>query len=375
MGRLRNILSGRRGLAGLAAVAAVTGFAMPAVMFASAVTGSDATVPAQADTTAGSSDAIPAGQAVPSVSAWRILARRAASSGGGFMTPTGIAMDRRGVALVTLADDDRVWVIANDGSPATPWDVTGAGTLFRRPGSVALTPSGTVLVADTGNHRIVHLSSVVSPRVLAVIGGTTSGTGKGMFIRPSDAVADEAGRIIVSDTGNHRIQLFDRDGRFLAVWGRTVRGAPKSGGGVGEFASPRGVGVGRDGRIVVADTGNNRIQSHARVAVGLESSGGWDVWPAPAIHNPLRGGDYRMPTGIAVDQTGRTLIADSGNHRIVVRNADARTWDFWGGPSGTAPGEFVMPMSVTVGADGDVAVADTGNDRIQVATLRPATSA
>ena len=204
MGRLRNILSGRRGLAGLAAV-----------VFASAVTGSDATVPAQADTTAGSSDAIPAGQAVPSVSAWRILARRAASSGGGFMTPTGIAMDRRGVALVTLADDDRVWVIANDGSPATPWDVTGAGTLFRRPGSVALTPSGTVLVADTGNHRIVHLSSVVSPRVLAVIGGTTSGTGKGMFIRPSDAVADEAGRIIVSDTGNHRIQLFlpSGDGR------------------------------------------------------------------------------------------------------------------------------------------------------------------
>jgi hypothetical protein len=99
------------------------------------------------------------------------------------------------------------------------------------------------------------------------------------------------------------------------------------------------------------------------------------VWPAPAIHNPLRGGDYRMPTGIAVDQTGRTLIADSGNHRIVIRNADARTWDFWGGPAGTAPGEFVMPMSVTVGLDGDVAVADTGNDRIQVATLRPATSA
>ena len=53
----------------------------------------------------------------------------------------------------------------------------------------------------------------------------------------------------------------------------------------------------------------------------------------------------------------------------------SRTWDFWGGPAGTATGEFVMPMAVTVGSDGDVAVADTGNDRIQVATLRPATSA
>ena len=346
-----------------------------AVIFAGGSAGNDATAPAQADATSVSSDAVPTGQAVPSVTAWRILARRAATSGRGFMTPTGIAMDGRGVTLVTLADDDRVWAIANDGSPAKPWDVSGVGTLFRRPGSVALTPSGTVLVADTGNHRIVHLSSVVSPRVIAVIGGTTSGTAKGMFVRPSDAVTDEAGRIIVSDTGNHRIQLFDRDGRSLAVWGRSVRGVPTRGGGVGEFASPRGVGVGRDGTIVVADTGNNRIQSHARVAVGPERSGGWDVWPAPPMQDPFQVGDYRMPSGIAVDKTGRTFIADSGNHRIVVRNSDASAWDFWGGLAGTSPGEFVMPLSVTVGSDGEVAVADTGNDRIQVATLRSAYSA
>lgn len=82
-----------------------------------------------------------------------------------------------------------------------------------------------------------------------------------------------------------------------------------------------------------------------------------------------------MPAGIAVDPMGRTLIADSGNHRIVVRGAGSRTWESWGGRAGTAPGEFVVPMAISVGIGARVKVADTGNERIQVGTLRPATSA
>lgn len=149
------------------------------------------------------------------------------------------------MTLVTLSDDDRVWVVRNDGTPASPWNASGSGTPFRRPGSVSFTPSTTVLVADTGNHRIVHVSSVDAPRVIAVLGGTKSGTGPGLFVHPGEAVADETGRIIVADTGNHRIQLLDQDGRSLAVWGRAIRGAPRTGSGAGEFASPRGVGLGR----------------------------------------------------------------------------------------------------------------------------------
>lgn len=373
--RLRNILRGRRGLVGFAAGVAMTGFAMPEVMFARGVTDGDPTGTSRSGALSGSAGSVPAGQAVSSVSDWRVLAHRTSSSAGGFMTPNGIAVDRRAVTLVTLADDDRLWIVRNDGSPASPWDTSGAGTSFRRPCSVSFSPTGTVFVADTGNHRIVHLSGVDAPKVISVLGGRASGTGAGMFARPSEAIADESGQVIVADTGNHRIQVFDQDGRSLAVWGRAVRGAPKSGSGVGEFASPRGVGVGKDGRIVVADTGNNRVQSHSPLAPTSNRSAGWEVWPVPVLDDPLRIGNYRMPAGIAVDQTGRTLIADSGNHRIVVRNADARTWESWGGRAGTASGEFVMPMAISIGPGGRVEVADTGNDRIQIATLRPSTSA
>ncbi len=378
---LRTLLAGRRGLVGFAAGLAMTGLAMPAVIVAGGITDSEPTGASRADAVSGSADPAPAGQAVSSVSDWSVPVRRTSSSSGGFMTPTGIAVDLRGVTLMTLADDDRIWVLRNDGSPASPWDTSTAGTSFRRPSSVSFSPTGTVLVADTGNHRIVHLSGVEAPRVIAVLGGRTSGTGAGMFARPSEAAADEAGQVIVADTGNHRIQMVDRDGRSIAVWGRTIRGEPKRGTSVGEFASPRGVAVGRDGRIVVADTGNNRVQSHAPLARPLNRSTGWDVWPVPVLDDPLRIGNYRMPAGIAVDPMGRTLIADSGNHRIVIRNANAnananaRTWESWGGRAGTAPGEFVMPMAISVGPGGRVEVADTGNDRIQIATLRPSTSA
>ncbi len=369
------LLAGRRGLVGFAAGLAMTGLAMPAVIVAGGITDSEPTGASRADALSGSADPAPLGQAGSSVSDWSVLVRLTSSSSGGFMTPTGIAVDLRGVTLMTLADDDRIWVLRNDGSPASPWDTSAAGTSFRRPGSVSFSPTGTVLVADTGNHRIVHLSGVEAPKVIAVLGGRASGTGAGMFARPSEAAADEAGQVIVADTGNHRIQMVDRDGRSIAIWGRAVRGTPISGTGVGEFASPRGVAVGRDGRIVVADTGNNRVQSHAPLARLSNRSTEWDVWPVPVLDDPLRIGNYRMPAGIAVDPMGRTLIADSGNHRIVIRNADARTWGSWGGRAGTAPGEFVMPMAISVGPRGRVQVADTGNDRIQIATLRPSTSA
>lgn len=80
------ILSARRGLVGFAAGVAVTGLAMPAVLVAAGVAGSEDVGPLRADTRSGSAYPIPAAQAVSVVSDWRVLAHRASSSAGGFMT-------------------------------------------------------------------------------------------------------------------------------------------------------------------------------------------------------------------------------------------------------------------------------------------------
>ena len=68
-----------------------------------------------------------------------------------------------------------------------------------------------------------------------------------------DAAVDAEGRVFVSDYSNNRVQVFDRDGRFLAKWG-------KFGTGAGEFDSALGVAVGGDGTVYVTDAGK-RLQA------------------------------------------------------------------------------------------------------------------
>ena len=77
----------------------------------------------------------------------------------------------------------------------------------------------------------------------------------GQFNRPFGfAVNPSTGSVFVADFINHRIQVFDSSGNFIAKWG-TVGSAD------GQFSFPAGVAVNpTTGNVYVADTGNNRIQ-------------------------------------------------------------------------------------------------------------------
>lgn len=69
----------------------------------------------------------------------------------------------------------------------------------------------------------------------------------------SDLTIDEDGNVVVADTGNNRIQQFALDGTFKRAIGR-------AGTAVGQFDSPIGVAVNALGVLIVADAGNDRIQ-------------------------------------------------------------------------------------------------------------------
>jgi DNA-binding beta-propeller fold protein YncE len=59
---------------------------------------------------------------------------------------------------------------------------------------------------------------------------------------------------MVADYANHRIQIFDPQGEFIAKFG-------EGGSADGQLSGPEGVGVDKEsGAVYVADTGNNRIQ-------------------------------------------------------------------------------------------------------------------
>ena len=70
---------------------------------------------------------------------------------------------------------------------------------------------------------------------------------------PWGICVDDQDDVYVADWRNDRIQKFDRDGRFLRIFG-------ESGSGDGQLSRPSSVAVARDGRVIVADWGNERVQ-------------------------------------------------------------------------------------------------------------------
>ncbi|MDB5101022.1 MAG: hypothetical protein JWM80_5443 [Cyanobacteria bacterium RYN_339] len=94
--------------------------------------------------------------------------------------------------------------------------------------------------------------------------GNNSGSAPSQFRGATDlAVDNRSGEIYVVDSGNNRVQRFDRDGRFVSEFGSAGRSN-------GQFDKPYGIAIDKDGTIYVSDTGNKRIQKFAagRVAGG-----------------------------------------------------------------------------------------------------------
>jgi DNA-binding beta-propeller fold protein YncE len=71
---------------------------------------------------------------------------------------------------------------------------------------------------------------------------------------PAGIGIDKDGNVYVAEIGNDRVQVFDKDGNPLTMWG-------KKGSGTGEFGNLHGLIVDKQtGWIYVADTANNRVQ-------------------------------------------------------------------------------------------------------------------
>ncbi|MEM3916808.1 MAG: 6-bladed beta-propeller, partial [Candidatus Nitrosocaldus sp.] len=122
----------------------------------------------------------------------------------------------------------------------------------------------------------------------------------------------------------------------------------------GEFRFPTGVAVDSRDRIIVADVWNNRIQvfdSNGNFLFNFGKEGSDD-------------GEFMFPNGVAVDGFGNIIVADTFNNRIQVFDSNGN-FLFNFGKEGSNDGEFSFPTGVA--ARGDMlAVVDTGNNRVQV---------
>lgn len=175
---------------------------------------------------------------------------------------------------------------------------------------------------------------------------------------PSGIALGDDGRVYVSDTGNHRVLIFDEGTSSL---GQIGTGAP--GLGDEELSSPARLHFdGREGLLYVADSGNHRV-------------GAWDVSDPGAprlVRSYGQGGragaaadELDGPLGVSVDASF-VYVADTGNCRVQVwRTLQATPWDSLGSEDGCAGGDaMALPSDVALDRDGHVYVADPGSMRV-----------
>ena len=285
---------------------------------------------------------------------------------------------------------------------------TGAGQLSS-PRAVAVAADGTVYVADSGNNRVAvfgadgkFIRQWGSPCKLIENNQGCQGDGHGQFNEPWGIAVGSDGSVYVADTWNSRVQKFDREGNFAAMWGvfQSTNGELTQ---PGAMYGPRAIAVGQDGLVYVMDTGNKRVQSFKADGTFVGQYGGGGVVD----------GKFDEPVGLAQDGSGNWYVTDTWNHRVQKFDAG---WNYvgqwavngWGSQSvvnkpylavdakrglvyttdpegyrvlvfgtdgsfkgtwgqfGQEANTFTLPTGIAVAADGKVYVADGGSQRIMI---------
>ena len=209
----------------------------------------------------------------------------------------------------------------------------------------------TVIVADTGNHRILVLDENLE--WVATIGTTgTAGDSSALLRFPADVACDQ-NYIYLLDTGNHKIKVYDAT---TYAWVSTFG---SRGTGNGQFEFPNGIAsLSGDNVVHVADTYNNRLQRFT-VAAGVLT------YSAQVGSSGSGDDNFISPYGVDVGLTN-VYVADLGNHRITFR-AKTAAYTFAGefGTQGPDPDELERPVDVTVNpGEDDCWICDMANHRL-----------
>jgi hypothetical protein len=182
-----------------------------------------------------------------------------------------------------------------------------------------------------------------------------SGTPGSTFSRPSDVAWDRAGNIYVADgTGaNNRVAKFDKDGHFLKHWGST-------GSGQGQFNGVKALAIDAQGNVYVADAGNKRIQVFDAEGTFKSEFGNVGTPLAMCI---TRGATPHLFISHAGDEDG---MDDATIYKVQLDGKVVGRF----GAAGKMPKEFGLANSIDCRNENELLVGEMTNWRVQKVTLK-----
>jgi sugar lactone lactonase YvrE len=286
-----------------------------------------------------------------------------------FDDPFGVASASDGSIYVADAGDaQRIRRISPDGMVSTIaggqrgfLDERGSAARFNTPSGLALDATGAVLVADTGNNAIRRITP---DGIVSTLGGDGSagyvdGIGsETRFNGPIGVAVDATGRVIIADTYNDRIRAILPDGRVITVAGSGQPGFVDGPAAEAQFHTPCGVAIDAAGNIYVADTGNSTVRMVS--ADGFVST----LYPVPDD-------GLVRPVGIAVSGAMLYVTDDRGRVVEITPALDARVLagSRPGFADGTGPRARFRPLrGLAVSSMGRLIVTDPRNAVIRRVT-------
>ena len=267
--------------------------------------------------------------------------------------------------------DDGAWVrrtiAGNNGAGHENGDAMQAK--FNHPVSLAVLPTrpgaehDRVLVVDQRNNciRMLTQREDESWRVATVAGAALDP--EQQFNNPSSVAVLSDGRVLVADTGHHRIALISDDLTTVS----TIAGSPRGFPGYkvhfsAQFNFPHGIAVLSDDRVLVADFGNESIRMLKSIAgegwivstIAGDSSTGVDT--AAKDNDDALKAQFQRPRDIFKLRDGRVLVSDFTGIRVLTKGDE----DSWSVSTLFDPDRFL------VYSDKCVAFAQLQNGRVLV---------
>jgi sugar lactone lactonase YvrE len=291
-------------------------------------------------------------------------------------SPTGVAVDAAGNLFIADTHNQRIRevsggtiaTIAGTGAKGFSGDGAAAtAAALNLPTGVAVDSNGNVYIADTNNHRIREISASVITTVAGDGEQTYSGDGglatAAGLDSPSGVAVDAAFNLYIGDTQNQCVRMVTfSTGIISTLIGNGVKGFNGDGVGVtAELAGPRGVAVGANGSVYVADSDNQRVRSLAAGQVTTIAGNGEEGYTGDT--GVATSAELDTPSAVAV--LGSLIaLADSENQTVREVSGSAMNTT-----AGTRPGvESIVLNGLTTNVYGTGTLIATFSNGSNIAT-------
>lgn len=303
--------------------------------------------------------------------------------------PVGVGVDPQGRVVFNDALNFRVrrvelnntiTTIAGTGAPGFGGDGAAAtAALVSLTAGLAVDPTGRVAIADSTNQRIRRIAtdgtiSTVGGTGTFGFGGEASEATGATLGDPFHVTLDSMGRLYISDTFHNSVRRVDLDGTITTVAGTGIAGYSGDNGPAtsAQLNTPNGIRIDAQGRLVIADTYNHRIRrvdaSGVITTIAGTGTAGNSVDGLAATSTRLSN-----PNDIAIDATGRVLIADTYNSVVKRIKSDNTIETVAGTGASGYDGEnlaatasrLAFPYNIEVDQNDLLLISDTANQRIR----------